>query len=262
MIGRSITVDGLPHTIVGVFPRGVTVPRQSNTAQSKDPLDVLLPLDLASAPPASIIMDAFARLRPGVTSAAASRELEAILRTLPDTASWKELHAVALTPPEQMDPRRRRGVEVLFAAAAGLLLIGCADVAGLLLMRGWARRREFAIRRALGAGRDRLARQLLMESLLLAAPSGALGLLVAWPGPQQAWLAAHAAEYANAFLPGYVPEVNPAEQCRRHAKHALLNVPPRDVDEQLAQARREFRRLGRRPDLLARFFADAGLRVT
>ncbi|MHB1222812.1 MAG: FtsX-like permease family protein [Gemmatimonadaceae bacterium] len=143
------------------------------------PLDVLLPQDLHSA---LWVERAFARIKPGVSSAAASRELEAILRTLPDTSMSKELHAEALTAPEQLDPRRRRAVEVLFAAAAGLLLIGCADVAGLLLMRGWARRREFAIRRALGAGRGRLARQLLTESLLLAAPSGALGLLVAWLG--------------------------------------------------------------------------------
>src|SRR5205085_3298810 len=103
-------------------------------------------------------------------------------RTLPDTGGLKGLHAEVTTAPEQLDTRRRRAVEVLFFAAAGLLLIGCADVAGLLLMRGWARRREFAIRQSLGASRGRLARQLLTESLLLAAPSGALGLLVGWLG--------------------------------------------------------------------------------
>jgi putative ABC transport system permease protein len=177
VIGRAITLGRVPYTIVGVLPRSVTVP-----TQTREPLDVLLPLDIQSAPPAAMITDAFARLGPGVNSAAATRELEAILRTLPDTVRWRELHATVLTPSEQLDPRRRRAVEVLFAAAGGLLLIACADVAGLLLMRGWARRREFAIRRALGASRGRLARQLLTESLLLAVPGGALGLLIAWLG--------------------------------------------------------------------------------
>jgi putative ABC transport system permease protein len=174
VIGRAIYVDGLPRTIVGVVPRAVNVP-----TQRKERLDVLLPLDIHSPIGVS---GAFARLKPGVTSATAARELEAILRTLPDTGSLKGLHAEVTTAPEQVDPRRRRAVEVLFAAAAGLLLIGCADVAGLLLMRGWARRREFAIRQSLGASRARLVRQLMTESLLLAAPSGALGLLVAWLG--------------------------------------------------------------------------------
>jgi len=174
VIGRAITVEARARTIIGVVPREVTAPNQR-----KEPLDVLLPQDLHSA---IWVSDAFARLKPGVTSATASRELEAILRMLPDTGGRKGLHAEVTTAPEQVDPKRRRAVEVLFAAAAGLLLIGCADVAGLLLMRGWARRREFAIRQSLGAGRGRLARQLLTESLLLAAPGGALGLLVAWFG--------------------------------------------------------------------------------
>ena len=76
------------------------------------------------------------------------------------------------------------------------------------------------------------------------------------------WVAEHAAEYATAFLPGYAPELNPEEQCNRHVKHALLNALPADVTELLAQARREFRRLSRHPDLLANFFRHAGLRVT
>ena len=81
-------------------------------------------------------------------------------------------------------------------------------------------------------------------------------------GRTQAWLAGRPAHYANAFLPGYAPDLNPEEQCNRHAKYALLNASPGDVAELRAQARREFRRLGRRPDLLASFFAHAGLRVT
>jgi hypothetical protein len=81
-------------------------------------------------------------------------------------------------------------------------------------------------------------------------------------GRTRAWLAACEADYAAACLPGYAPDLNPEEQCNRHAKHALLNALPGDVAELLAQARRELRRLGRRPDLLASSFAHAGLRVT
>ena len=81
-------------------------------------------------------------------------------------------------------------------------------------------------------------------------------------GRTQMWLAARATDYANAFLPGYAPDLNPEEQCNRHAKHALLNALPGDIGALRMQARREFRRLGRRPDLLAKFFAHAGLHVT
>ena len=78
----------------------------------------------------------------------------------------------------------------------------------------------------------------------------------------QDWLAARAPDYAAAFLPGDSPELNPEEQCNRHAKHALLNALPADITELLALTRREFRRLNHRADLLASFFAHAGLRVT
>jgi transposase len=78
----------------------------------------------------------------------------------------------------------------------------------------------------------------------------------------QAFLAAHPADYAAAFLPSYAPDLNPEELCNQHVKKALLNALPADVAELRAQARREFRRLGRQPELLASFFRHVGLRVT
>jgi putative ABC transport system permease protein len=174
-IGRSVTVNGVPRTIVGIVPRGVGAPVPDD---ERPEVDIWLPLNVDSARGGG----AFARLRPGVTSAAAARELDAMLHTLPDTGRLHGKRGEARTAADRVEPQRRRSVEVLFVAAGALLLIACADVAGLLLMRGWARRREFAIRQSLGAGRGRLARMLLTESLLLALPSGALGLLFAWLG--------------------------------------------------------------------------------
>ena len=174
VVGRQVVVDGVSRTIIGVVPPGVNVPVQGGSPTES--FDVLLPLTIDRA----FGVDAFARLRPGVTSTVASRELDAILRTLPDTGDLHGRRGEVRTPQDRVDPGRRHGVEVLFVAAAGLLLIACADIAGLLLMRGWARRREFAVRQALGADRVRLARQLIVESLLLALPGGALGLGVAW----------------------------------------------------------------------------------
>jgi predicted permease len=172
-IGRTVMVNGSPRTIIGVLPPGVGNPLPNGEHGGQL---LFLPLDIQSAR----AVDAFARLRPDVTSAAASRELEAILRTFPDTGDLHGARGAARTAEDRVAPERRQGVEVVFAAAGALLLIACADIAGLLLIRGWTRRREFAIRQAIGAGRARLVRQLLAESLFLALPAGALAVLVAW----------------------------------------------------------------------------------
>ena len=174
VVGHVANVDGYPRTIVGVVPKNVDIPMLD-----PDSAAVWLPLNLDSA---AGVNGAFARLRRGVTSAAASAELQSILKTLPDTGWLKGVRAQAVSARDQVNPREQRAIEVLFTAVSGLLLIACANVASLLFMRAWARQREFAIRRALGGGRLRLARQLLTESLVLTVLSGALGVFIAWTG--------------------------------------------------------------------------------
>jgi predicted permease len=173
-VGKVIKVNGRPRTIVGILPIEMSVPM----SDGMDP-DVWLPLNIDSG---GAGYEAFARLRPGATSEMATRELQSIMSTLPDVAKWKNLRVWARSPADFVDPRKRRAIEILFVAVGGLLLVACANIANLLLMRAWTRQREFAVRQALGAGRLRLARQLLTESVMLAAVGGGLGLLIASQG--------------------------------------------------------------------------------
>ena len=174
VLGRVVSVNGTTRTIVGVTPNGLDIPISLDQTP-----DVWLPLDLDSA---TTLNGAFARLEPGATSASASRELQAIARELPDTGATRGYRLVATTARDRVDSSDARAIQLLFVTVCGLLLIACANIANLLLMRGWTRRRELAIRLALGAGRARLARQLLTESLLIAVLGGGIGLLVAWRG--------------------------------------------------------------------------------
>jgi transcriptional regulator len=127
--------------------------------------------------------DVVARLRPGVTLAQAQAEMDVIARLqaeqYPETNRGREIRVVPLL--EHIGGESRNGLWLLSVGTAMLLLIACSNVATLLLARGLARRREVAIRTALGAPRWRIVRQFLMEALILAACAGLLGvLLAAW----------------------------------------------------------------------------------
>jgi len=173
-LGQAIRVNGETRTIVGVTPREFTIPMTL-----EDATQIWIPIDLGAEVGG---FNGYARLRPGATTDAAMREVQAVMAERPIPNWSKSVSASVARAVDRVDARLKRAVVILFAAVIGLLLIACANVANLLFMRGWTRQRELAIRRALGGGRLRVARLLLIESSTLAVVGGALGLLMAWKG--------------------------------------------------------------------------------
>jgi predicted permease len=177
VIGQTIELDDGVHTIIGVMPRRLDL---------YEPSDVWGPLRLdAASDAAPRFTGIVGRLRPGITPEAAARELDAIAARTPQPpmfAFLSNLTARVERPQDAVDDDVHDALLVLFAAAGVILLIACANVAQLVLARGAGRGRELAIRASLGAGRHRLIRQLLVESVILSLAGGALGLLLAWWG--------------------------------------------------------------------------------
>jgi predicted permease len=180
IVGRTIDVDGAKATVVGVLPRDLEYPGRKDLWVPKR----FRPDELSDR--RSSYMYAVARLRPGVSLVQARADLARVAGQLaqefPRTNALLGVQALPLE--EQVLGRVRPAFLILLGAVILLLLIGCANVAGLQLARGAARETELALRSALGAPRERLVRQLLTESLLLAGLGGLAGIALAWFGTQ------------------------------------------------------------------------------
>jgi putative ABC transport system permease protein len=183
IVGQSVTMNGERHQIVGVVPHAFRDVGRSQIASIASP-QVFFPLtiDPARENRGNHVVRVVGRLRPGVTLDRARDEMRRIAAALeqefPATnRNWSvRLETLYDT---MLDERVRPSLLVLLAAVGMVLLIACANVANVLLARGISRQREFALRTALGAGRSRLARQLVTESVCLAVVSGTCGLAVA-----------------------------------------------------------------------------------
>ena len=182
IVGRAITINGRPYTVVGVMPADFVLPTDY---QNPEPTRLWMPLqiDPASTDHGSHGLYAAARLVPGATVGQAADELHGIARALTNEGFYPpemQFDTVVLSLPDEVLGPVRRSVLLLFGAVGCLLLIACANVANLLLARAEARQREIAVRAAVGAGALRIVRQLLTESLVLTAVSASAGLAIAY----------------------------------------------------------------------------------
>jgi putative ABC transport system permease protein len=199
VIGRTITVDGRPREIIGVMPARFTL--------RELPMDLILPERINMAqPPANFCCAGVARLKPGITVAEANADVDRMLPVYierymrPNFAGADALQLRAAVRPLKDDVVGNVGQRlwVLLGSISILLLIACANVANLLLVRAETRAPELALRASLGAGPGRLASGLMVESLTLSMIGGALGVGLAYGGLQ----------LLLAFPPANLPRLN------------------------------------------------------
>jgi putative ABC transport system permease protein len=185
IVGRQITFNNQPATIIGVMPANFGWHIQRGTQASK-PADVWMPFPITNELRIrrGRFASSVARMKPGVTIDQAKREMDMIAARLaqqyPDFNKTWGVNVVPLRT--QFTGAIRKPLLIVLGAVALVLLIACANVANLLLVRASSRQREIAVRAGLGASRWRIARQLLTESVLLSLIGGTLGVLVAWWG--------------------------------------------------------------------------------
>lgn len=202
LVGKTIRIDAEDFTLVGVMPEGFRWQFDSGPRQ----LWVPVGYTETDTGRGSNSFVSIARLKPGVSLAQARAEMAAIGTRLAKQYPDDLVNMSATVQPmaEADMAEVRTTMLMLFAAVGFVLLIACVNVANLLLARGAVRQKEFALRRALGAGGLRIVRQLLIESVLLALLGGAVGLLLAW--------------WSVSMLPLVLPR-------------SLLMLPLRDLDQ-------------------------------
>ncbi|HMV46627.1 MAG TPA: ABC transporter permease [Blastocatellia bacterium] len=188
VIGRALTLNQKQFQIIGVAKPGFQFPIQA------DPVEIwVTPAEdaesLEGKQPVTErrgyrLLESVGRLKPGVTIAAAQAEMKLLAANLEKEYPDNNTNQSAIVLPFHRDlvANSREPLLILLAAVSCVLLIACANVANLMLARAAARHKEIAVRTALGAGRGRIIRQLLTESLLLSLGGGLLGLMLAWWG--------------------------------------------------------------------------------
>jgi len=183
IVGRVITLDGHPHTVVGVLSPGFRLNHEviPTVAGIDKPEIFMPPPDEAKNPNnyGSENYNILARLKSGVTMKQAQSDIDVIAARLREEKHRDRSFTISVVPlMEQVVGNVRTAMLILFGAVALVLLIACTNVANLLLSRAAVRQREIAIRAALGAGRVRVMRQLLTESILLSLMGGVAGLAI------------------------------------------------------------------------------------
>jgi predicted permease len=203
ILGQNITIDGKPRAVAGVLgPDFMLNQEVIPTVGGIDKAEIFLPLPMDAKEEGNYSSENFnivVRLKPGVTVQQAQADIDLIAARLREEKHRDRTFTISVVPlMEQVVGGVRRSILMLFGAVGLVLLIACANVANLLLSRATGRRKEIAVRTALGAKRGRLVLQLLTESVLLGVLGGAAGLI----------LSAWSLYLVRAIHPGNIPRLN------------------------------------------------------
>ncbi|HYV97454.1 MAG TPA: ABC transporter permease [Gemmatimonadaceae bacterium] len=186
VIGKTIQMDGWGSVIVGVLPRDFRIYLPADAAMPSN-IDAwgILPNNLSDFQREAAFLTVVARLKPGITIAQAQTDMDRLAARLRDTYQFhktQDLHIVVAGMHRDVVEHARPALFALLGAVGFVLLIACANIANLLLVRASERGREIAVRAALGSGRGRIVAQMLTESLVLGVGGMILGLGLAWQG--------------------------------------------------------------------------------